>query len=208
VLDGGTHYGGSALRPQGATALAAIEKGVHLLAHHIGGLTDATGKQLGGLQQRRADLADGSPLEVAAGGGLNVLPQADLLRQQIHHAAQALQFLHRGAIAGASLQSRCAPKTRGSIRAWLSWLSSGSGGVQGNMLDAKSQLSRLVKAALAGEDVIIASHGKAQVKLVPCAAAAGLKQPGGLSALSSNTAQLDAAFSEAVDQQVAELFNS
>jgi prevent-host-death family protein len=80
--------------------------------------------------------------------------------------------------------------------------------VQVNMLDAKSQLSRLVKAALAGEDVIIASHGKAQVKLVPCAAAAGLKQPGGLSALSSNTAHLDAAFSEAVDQQVAELFNS
>jgi prevent-host-death family protein len=80
--------------------------------------------------------------------------------------------------------------------------------VQVNMLDAKSQLSRLVKAALAGEDVIIASHGKAQVKLVPCAAAAGLKQPGGLSALSLNTAHLDAAFSEAVNQQVAELFNS
>ncbi len=45
------------------------------------------------------------------------------------------------------------------------------------MLDAKSQLSRLVKAALAGEEVIIASHGKAQVKLVPCASAAGLKEP-------------------------------
>ena len=76
------------------------------------------------------------------------------------------------------------------------------------MLDAKSQLSRLVKAALAGEEVIIASHGKAQVKLVPCAGAAGLKQPGGLAALSSNLAQLDEAFSEAVEQQVAELFNS
>jgi prevent-host-death family protein len=81
-------------------------------------------------------------------------------------------------------------------------------GVQVNMLDAKSQLSRLVKAALAGEEVIIASHGKPQVKLVPCAAAAGLRQPGGLVALPSTTAQLDAAFSEAVDQQVAELFNS
>jgi prevent-host-death family protein len=81
-------------------------------------------------------------------------------------------------------------------------------GVQVNMLDAKSQLSRLVKAALAGEEVIIASHGKAQVKLVPCAASAGLKRPGGLAALSSSAAQLDAAFSEALDQQVAELFNS
>ena len=56
--------------------------------------------------------------------------------------------------------------------------------MQVNMLDAKSQLSRLVKAALAGEEVIIASHGKAQVKLVPCASAAGLKQLGALAAAS------------------------
>ena len=38
--------------------------------------------------------------------------------------------------------------------------------VQLNMLDAKNQLSRLVKAAMAGEEVIIASHGIAQVRLV------------------------------------------
>ena len=76
-----------------------------------------------------------------------------------------------------------------------------------NMLDAKSQLSRHVKAALAGEEVIIASHGKAQVKLVPCAAAAGLKEPGSLSALSLQAYHVDEAFGEAVDQQVAQLFN-
>lgn len=76
-----------------------------------------------------------------------------------------------------------------------------------NMLDAKSQLSRLVKAALAGEEVIIASHGKAQVKLVPCAAAAGLKAPGSLSALSIQASQVDEAFGESMDQQVAQLFN-
>ncbi|MFM9087041.1 MAG: hypothetical protein ACKOPT_02645 [Cyanobium sp.] len=39
-----------------------------------------------------------------------------------------------------------------------------------------------MKAALCGEEVIIASHGKAQVKLEPCAAAAGLKQLGALAA--------------------------
>ena len=51
--------------------------------------------------------------------------------------------------------------------------------MQINMLDAKSQLSRLVKAALAGEEVIIASHGKAQVKLVPCAPdASAARYPG------------------------------
>ena len=82
--------------------------------------------------------------------------------------------------------------------------------VQVNMLDAKSQLSRLVKAALAGEEVIIASHGNPQVKWVPCVAADGLKLPGALAASVPDglAARVDAAFSEAVDQQVAELFNS
>ena len=82
--------------------------------------------------------------------------------------------------------------------------------MQVNMLDAKSQLSRLVKAALAGEEVIIASHGKAQVRLVLCPSAAGLKRPGALAAASPDLVpdQVDAAFSEAVDQQVAQLFNS
>ena len=51
------------------------------------------------------------------------------------------------------------------------------------------------------------ANGKAQVKLVPCAAAAGLKDPGGLSALSLQASQVDEAFAAAVDQQVAELFN-
>ena len=82
--------------------------------------------------------------------------------------------------------------------------------MQVNMLDVKSQLSRLVKAALAGEEVIIASHGNPQVKWVPCAAADGLKLPGALAASVPDglAARVDAAFSEAVDQQVAELFNS
>jgi prevent-host-death family protein len=92
---------------------------------------------------------------------------------------------------------------------WLNWLTAEPRVVQVNMLDAKSQLSRLVKAALAGEEVIIASHGKAQVKLVPCASAAGLKQLGALAAASPGllASQVDAAFAEEVDQQVAELFN-
>ena len=90
------------------------------------------------------------------------------------------------------------------------WLSMELKVVQVNMLDAKNQLSRLVKAALAGEEVIIASHGKAQVKLVPCASAAGLKRLGALAAASPEllVSQVDVAFAEAVDQQVAELFSS
>ena len=51
------------------------------------------------------------------------------------------------------------------------------------------------------------AEGKAQVKLVPCAAAAGLKEPGGHAALSIQASQVDEAFSEAVDQQIAQLFN-
>jgi antitoxin (DNA-binding transcriptional repressor) of toxin-antitoxin stability system len=65
-------------------------------------------------------------------------------------------------------------------------------------------------AAMAGEEVIIASHGIAQVRLVPCSAAAGLKRPGALAAASPDLlpAHVDAAFSEAVDQHVAGLFAS
>ena len=49
--------------------------------------------------------------------------------------------------------------------------------------------------------------GKAEVKLVPCAPTAGLKKPGGLATLSLQASQVDEAFGEAVDQEVAELFN-
>ena len=52
--------------------------------------------------------------------------------------------------------------------------------MQVNMLEAKNQLSRLVKAALAGEEAIIASHGNDQVKLVACSSAVGLRHPGAL----------------------------
>lgn len=38
--------------------------------------------------------------------------------------------------------------------------------MQVNMLEAKSQLSKLVKAALEGEDVVIANHGQPMVRLV------------------------------------------
>ena len=50
--------------------------------------------------------------------------------------------------------------------------------------------------------------GKAEVKLIPRASAADLKKPGGLAALSLQASQVDEAFAEAVDQQVAQLFNS
>ena len=50
-------------------------------------------------------------------------------------------------------------------------------------------------------------EGKAELKLDPCASAAGLKEPGSLSALSLKASQVDEAFSEAVEQHIAELFN-
>ena len=51
------------------------------------------------------------------------------------------------------------------------------------------------------------AEDKAEVKLVPCATSEGLKEPGGLSALSLDITQVDEAFGEAVDQQIAQLFN-
>ena len=51
------------------------------------------------------------------------------------------------------------------------------------------------------------AEGRAEVKMDPCAAARGLKEPGSLSALSLQASQVDEAFSEAVEQHIAELFN-
>jgi len=80
--------------------------------------------------------------------------------------------------------------------------------MQVNMLEAKSQLSKLVKAAIAGEDVVIASHGKAQVKLVPLTAESGLRQPGTLRATLTTPDACDAAFGDSVEAEVSALMNS
>jgi prevent-host-death family protein len=79
--------------------------------------------------------------------------------------------------------------------------------MQVNMLEAKSQLSKLVKAAIAGEEVVIASHGKAQVKLVPLAAPSGLREPGSLRAAMPQPGACDAAFSDSVEAGVSALMN-
>jgi prevent-host-death family protein len=41
--------------------------------------------------------------------------------------------------------------------------------VQVNVLEAKNRLSQLIKAAQAGEDVVIANRGEPAVRLVPAA---------------------------------------
>ena len=68
-----------------------------------------------------------------------------------------------------------------------------------NMLDAKNQLSRLVKEALAGGDVVIASNGTPMVRLVPVASK-GLR---GWGTLKKFRPAVDAAFSPTVDDEVA-----
>ena len=50
--------------------------------------------------------------------------------------------------------------------------------MQCNMLKAKSQLSKLVQAALAGEDVIIANKGVPVVRLVRIGAQPAARKPG------------------------------
>lgn len=74
--------------------------------------------------------------------------------------------------------------------------------MQVNMLEAKNQLSRLVKAAVDGEEVIIASKGQARVRLVPCEPPKGLKDWGVLDALRS----CDDAFSKETEAEVAKAF--
>jgi prevent-host-death family protein len=51
------------------------------------------------------------------------------------------------------------------------------------MLDAKNQLSKLVKAVLAGEDVVIASNGVPMVRLIPVKVRSRPRKPGAWSKL-------------------------
>ncbi len=63
--------------------------------------------------------------------------------------------------------------------------------MQCNMLEAKSQLSKLVQAALEGEDVIIANKGVPVVRLVKIGAQEFARKPGGWSGLPKAKADWD-----------------
>ena len=94
VLESCTNHRCSSFWPQGAGAIAPILKAVHLLAHHIGALTDATAEQIRCLQQRRPNFTEPRTLEVLPRFGLNRLPTLKHLRQQINHAPKALELTH------------------------------------------------------------------------------------------------------------------
>ena len=79
--------------------------------------------------------------------------------------------------------------------------------MQVNMLDAKSQLSKLVKAALAGEDVIIANKGVPVVKLVPVTAMNPNRKPGAWAHLKMTEERIANAFSPETNAEIARLFD-
>ena len=68
-----------------------------------------------------------------------------------------------------------------------------------NMLEAKNQLSRLVKRALAGEEVVIANNSEPMVRLVPVAKEGHLRGWGKLKKFGAAT---DAAFTPELDEQI------
>ena len=63
--------------------------------------------------------------------------------------------------------------------------------MQCNMLEAKNQLSKLVQAALAGEDVIIANNGVPVVRLVKVGAQDFARKPGAWSRMPKAKADWD-----------------
>ena len=77
--------------------------------------------------------------------------------------------------------------------------------MQVNMLEAKTQLSKLVEAALRGEEVVIANRGKPVVKLVKAEAPAVLRKAGAWAGLMTE-AELDHAFSPEVEAEMARLW--
>ena len=72
--------------------------------------------------------------------------------------------------------------------------------MQVNILEAKNQLSKLVKAAAAGREIVIASNGKPMAKLVPVVPRRRL---GSWKVLRVSQARIDAAFTREVDEEVA-----
>ena len=63
--------------------------------------------------------------------------------------------------------------------------------MQCNMLEAKNRLSKLVQAALAGEDVVIANKGVPVVRLVKIGAQDFARKPGAWSGLAKAKADWD-----------------
>ena len=76
--------------------------------------------------------------------------------------------------------------------------------MQVNMLDAKTHLSKLVDAALRGEDVVIANRGKAMVRLVKVEPS--FRRKSGAWAGLMTSEELDHAFSPEVEAEVAREF--
>ena len=64
-----------------------------------------------------------------------------------------------------------------------------------NMLEAKNQLSKLVKAAIAGEEVVIANNGTPAVRLVRIAKPKKARKPGAWRQLPPAAPDWDAAAS-------------
>ena len=71
-----------------------------------------------------------------------------------------------------------------------------------NMLEAKTQLSKLVEAVMRGEDVVIANRGKPMVRLVKAEASAP-KRAWGVWEGHFTDAQIDHAFSPEADAEIA-----
>lgn len=79
--------------------------------------------------------------------------------------------------------------------------------MQVNMLEAKNQLSKLVKAAQAGEEVIIANHGIPAVRLVAVENPTQRTEGWGILALAPDL--VDQAFTPELDAEIAaEIINS
>jgi len=72
--------------------------------------------------------------------------------------------------------------------------------MQVNILEAKNKLSKLVKAAAAGREIVSASNGRPMTKLVPLTRRRRL---GGWHAIEVSQAKIDAAFTPEVEERVA-----
>ena len=96
MLNHRAHHGRRVLGPKRELLpIEGIGKGVHLLFDDVGDLANAAHEQGGGLQNRGSDGGIAIESEGLGHGGLQPLPLAHLLREQIVHALHAHQFVHQ-----------------------------------------------------------------------------------------------------------------
>ncbi len=107
VLDCGTDESGRRLGSQAQPVAATVLEAVHLLLDDVGVLADRAVEELGVLEERYAHFAVTVVGEKPARRSLDPLPVRQLVREQVVHTANGLEFAFHGLVSRHPPCDRC-----------------------------------------------------------------------------------------------------